>query len=45
MIKRSCLCGSVKYKVELIPDKIFNCHCQFCGKAHGASQIKQNNHY
>lgn len=36
MIHGSCLCGAVKYSVALIPDKIFNCHCQFCRKAHGA---------
>ncbi|MBW4532923.1 MAG: GFA family protein [Pleurocapsa minor HA4230-MV1] len=36
MVEGSCLCGSVKYKVELIPEKIFNCHCKFCRKAHGA---------
>jgi len=32
----SCLCGSIKYAVELIPNMIFNCHCRFCRKAHGA---------
>lgn len=37
MIEGSCLCGAVKYQVELIPDKIFNCHCQYCRKAHGAA--------
>jgi len=36
MVKGSCLCGEIKYQVELMPDKIFNCHCQFCRKAHGA---------
>lgn len=35
-VKGSCLCGAIKYEVELIPDMIFNCHCQFCRKAHGA---------
>lgn len=39
MIEGSCLCGSIKYDVELIPDKIFNCHCQFCRKAHGADYV------
>ncbi len=39
MIEGSCLCGSVKYEVELIPDKIFNCHCKFCRKAHGAAFV------
>ena len=31
-----CLCGAIKYSVEVMPDKIFNCHCQFCRRAHGA---------
>jgi hypothetical protein len=39
MVEGSCLCGSVKYKVELIPEKIFNCHCKFCRKAHGADYV------
>lgn len=37
MEKGSCLCGEVKYEVEIYPDKIFNCHCQYCRKAHGAA--------
>lgn len=37
MEKGSCLCGDVKYEVEIFPDKIFNCHCQFCRKAHGSA--------
>jgi len=24
MVEGSCLCGSIKYEVELIPEKIFN---------------------
>jgi len=39
MIEGSCLCGGIKYAVELIEDKIFNCHCQFCRKAHGADYV------
>ncbi|MBM4206966.1 MAG: GFA family protein [Gammaproteobacteria bacterium] len=39
MVEGSCLCGSVKYEVELIPEKIFNCHCRFCRKAHGADYV------
>jgi hypothetical protein len=37
MVEGSCLCGEVKYQVAFYPDKIFNCHCQFCRKAHGAA--------
>ncbi len=36
MVEGSCLCGNIKYEVEIIPEKIFNCHCKFCRKAHGA---------
>lgn len=36
MVKGSCLCGAIQYSATLIPNKIFNCHCQFCRKAHGA---------
>ena len=36
MVAGSCLCGAIKYEVELISGKVFNCHCQFCRKAHGA---------
>lgn len=39
MVEGSCLCGSVRYEVELIPGKIFNCHCKFCRKAHGAAYV------
>lgn len=39
MVEGSCLCGSIKYKVELLEDKIFNCHCKFCRKAHGADYV------
>lgn len=36
MVQGSCLCGKVRYSCEIYSDKIFNCHCQFCRKAHGA---------
>ena len=39
MIDGSCLCGAIKYSVALFPDKIFNCHCRFCRKAHGADYV------
>lgn len=35
----SCLCGKVHYSCRIYPDKIFNCHCQFCRKAHGADYV------
>ena len=37
MVKGSCLCGKVGYEVELLEGQVFNCHCQFCRKAHGAA--------
>ena len=36
MVKGSCLCGNIRYEVEIIPEQVFNCHCKFCRKAHGA---------
>lgn len=36
MVKGSCLCGKVRYEVEINPAQVLNCHCQFCRKAHGA---------
>lgn len=36
MVQGSCLCGNIHYEVEIIPEQVFNCHCQFCRKAHGA---------
>ncbi|MFI0399340.1 MAG: GFA family protein [Thiolinea sp.] len=39
MIQGSCLCGQIEYEVELIPDKVFNCHCSYCRKAHGADYV------
>lgn len=39
MVQGSCLCGEIEYEVELIPGKVFNCHCSFCRKAHGAAFV------
>lgn len=36
MVEGSCLCGKIRYEVEVIPEQVFNCHCKFCRKAHGA---------
>jgi len=41
MVKGSCLCGGIEYEVELIPNKVFNCHCSNCRKAHGAAFATQ----
>lgn len=41
MVKGSCLCGEIEYQVELIPGKIFNCHCSQCRKSHGAAFATQ----
>ena len=32
-----CLCGAVEFEVELVPEKVFNCHCSRCRRAHGAA--------
>ncbi|WP_353981905.1 GFA family protein [Salinicola endophyticus] len=36
MVEGSCLCGKITYRIDIYPDKVFNCHCRFCRKAHGA---------
>ena len=41
MVKGSCLCGGIKYEVELIPEKIYNCHCSQCRKYHGSAFATQ----
>ena len=33
----SCLCASVKYRVDGEPVTAVNCHCSMCRKAHGAA--------
>lgn len=33
----SCLCGSVKFQVTDIGEKMANCHCSMCRKFHGAA--------
>ena len=32
----SCLCGSIKYRIDDNLKFIINCHCRYCRKAHGA---------
>jgi len=41
MVKGSCLCGGIEYEVELVPGKIFNCHCSECRKSHGSAFATQ----
>ena len=35
--KGSCLCGSIKYLVDIIEPKIAHCHCSMCKKFHGSA--------
>ena len=37
MIKGSCLCGSVSYKIIGQIGDIVHCHCETCRKAHGSA--------
>jgi len=41
MVIGSCLCGEIEFQVELISEKIYNCHCSQCRKAHGATFATQ----
>lgn len=37
MFEGSCLCGSVQYKFDVIPEYTGHCHCSMCRKSHGAA--------
>jgi hypothetical protein len=37
MIRGSCLCGGVKYRITGRLSKAMNCHCSMCRKAQGAA--------
>ena len=37
MIEGSCLCGSVRYRIEGQPALMYHCHCDTCRAASGAS--------
>jgi hypothetical protein len=41
VITGSCLCGGIKYEVEEMPGRIYNCHCSQCRKSHGAAFATQ----
>lgn len=32
----SCLCGSVRYRIDGTPGEMWHCHCTDCRKSHGA---------
>jgi len=40
-VNGSCLCGAIVFEAEIIPEKIFNCHCSQCRKSHGAAFATQ----
>lgn len=35
--KGQCLCGSIKYEVNKIEERMGHCHCSMCRKFHGAA--------
>ncbi|HSH43849.1 MAG TPA: GFA family protein [Arenicellales bacterium] len=37
MIKGSCLCGAVRYRLDEPPEVMNLCHCRMCRKATGSS--------
>jgi hypothetical protein len=37
MIRGSCLCGGVKYRINGTLSRALNCHCAMCRKAQGAA--------
>lgn len=34
-----CLCGAVRYELAGELGPIFNCHCQYCRRAHGSAFV------
>jgi len=36
-----CLCGAIEFEVELVAEKVFNCHCSRCRRAHGSAFATQ----
>jgi hypothetical protein len=36
-ISGSCFCNAVKYKLNVTPKAVVNCHCNFCRKHSGAA--------
>ena len=37
MLNGSCLCGTVRYRIDGVVDHASHCHCSQCRKAHGAA--------
>lgn len=35
----SCLCGAVRFSIELPPRWVAHCHCSVCRRAHGAGFV------
>lgn len=35
----SCLCGAVRFRVDLPSKWIAHCHCTFCRRAHGSAFV------
>lgn len=39
MMIGSCLCGAVKYEIDVLDTPISHCHCQTCRKANAAAFV------
>jgi hypothetical protein len=37
MIRGSCLCGRIEYRISKAPQIVEHCHCSMCRKSHGAA--------
>jgi hypothetical protein len=37
MLRRSCLCGGIKYQINGRLSGAMNCHCSMCRKAQGSA--------
>jgi len=36
MYQGNCLCESIRYEIDSDLKAVFNCHCKYCSRAHGA---------
>jgi hypothetical protein len=39
MTRGHCICGAVEYELSFEIERMSNCHCQFCRRAHGAAFV------
>jgi len=38
-VEGGCLCGTVRYKIAVLPERVAHCHCSMCRRASGAAMV------